>query len=119
MTLDQLKKEHPEVYAAAKMEIEAAAEDRGVNRERSRVAGLRKWDKPACATIVAEAIASGKSEGDVLPQLMAAMGPQPNDTPPPVNPKKPENGAGADGEALTEEKVVAEMLALIGKKGGK
>ncbi|HET6499061.1 MAG TPA: head maturation protease, ClpP-related [Coriobacteriia bacterium] len=119
MTLDQLKKEHPEVYAAAKMEIEAAAEDRGVNRERSRVNSLRRWNKPACADIVSGAIVSGATEGDVLPQLMAAMGPQANDTPPPVNPKKPDNGAGAEGEALTEEKVVAEMHALLGKKGGK
>ena len=36
MTLDQLKSEHPDVYAAAKAEIEAAAMDRGVRQERVR-----------------------------------------------------------------------------------
>lgn len=118
MTLDQLKKEHPDVYGAAVAE----GAQQGVDRERSRVAGLRKWDKPACAAIVSEAIATGKSEGDVLPQLMAAMQTVKNDTPPPVNPKGPDNGAGAEDkgtEALTEEKVVADMHALCRGKGGK
>ena len=108
MDLNQLKREHPDVYGAAVAE--------GVAQERGRVAGLRKWDKPACASIVSEAIAAGKSEGDVLPQLMAAMQTVPNDTPPPVNPAKSAGAAGAGTEgadAMTEDQVADRMRAII------
>ena len=65
---------------------------------------------------MSEAIAAGKSEGDVLPQLMAAMQTVPNDTPPPVNPAKSAGAAGAGTEgadAMTEDQVADRMRAII------
>lgn len=114
MTLDQLKKEHPDVYQAAVAEGRAD----GVKRERDRVAGLKKWAEadPACAKIVEEAIANGKTEADVQPQLMVAVRggagkPQGSADENPPEVATATAGAGSEGE--DDETVVESVLGKV------
>lgn len=66
MTLDELKASAPDVYAAAKAE--------GIAAERDRVSGINRHagTSAAHAKICAEAVAQGKSESDIMPELIAA-----------------------------------------------
>jgi len=111
MTLDQLKTEHPDVYRA----VMAAGEAAGVRQERERQDGLRKWDDPACAEIVGEAIAAGKTEGDVMPQLMRAMSAARTETPDQVAAGAAGNGAGAAGNGAASEEDIKKIVAGIPK----
>ena len=106
MDLNQLKKEHPDVYGAAV----ADGVQQGVAQERARVTALEKWiaadsDNPAVAKIVAEAKATGKSEAEVMAQLQVAVrdakpAGDGGDNPPPVN---TDPDANAGGVQLTPE----------------
>jgi ClpP class serine protease len=82
MTLEELKKDHPALYAeATKAEREAGKVEGvalGVTQERARVTALEKWiaadaGNEKVAQIVAEAKTTGKSEADVAPQLQVAV----------------------------------------------
>jgi ClpP class serine protease len=115
MDLNTLKAEHPDVYAQA-VKV-------GVDQERSRADGLRKWlvaspGNTALATIVNEALAAGKAESDVLPSLITAAQSKPvADTPPPVPTATAKNGANAEGEADDDgSKGEAQIRALISGK---
>lgn len=113
ITLETLKAEHQDVYRQAV----ALGEERGVKRERERIEALRKWDDPACKQIVEEAMASGKTENDVLPKLMAAMKGAASETPPDVETAAVGNGAGADpdgeGDELSPEEAAARMRKIM------
>ncbi len=98
MDLATFKAEHPDVYGQAA----AAGVDQGVMQERERVEALRKWNDPACAAIVAEAIADGGTEATALPRLMVAMRGAAVETPEEIETKTPENGAGAAASAEGE-----------------
>jgi len=65
-TLDELKTQAPTLYAAAKQE--------GVEAERDRVAKINRFavNGPGAAKVAAEAVASGKSFDEVMPELVAA-----------------------------------------------
>jgi ClpP class serine protease len=82
MTIEELKKEHPDLYAAVlgagkeAGKIEGVTE--GVTQERARVAALEKWiaadaGNEKVAQIVAEAKTTGKAEADVIAQLQVAV----------------------------------------------
>lgn len=65
-TLEELKTQAPTLYAAAKQE--------GVEAERDRVAKINRFavNGPGAAKVAAEAVASGKSFDEVMPELVAA-----------------------------------------------
>ncbi len=126
MDLNQLKKEHPDVYGAAVAD--------GVAMERARVTTLEKWLAADAggeiAKIVTEAKATGKTEPEVLPQLMAAARKAPaadgGDNPPGVPTAPAQNGAAVDPEVQAEIDrmakpmgVKAEDIKKFGQKGGK
>lgn len=90
-----LEKEHPEVFAEV-VEI-------GAKKERDRVAALVKWqdadaENPRVQAIVKDAIASGKNEAEVMPQLLVALKDAPKkdgDNPPEVKTKTAQTATGA------------------------
>jgi ATP-dependent protease ClpP protease subunit len=106
MDLNQLKKEHPDVYGAAVAE----GVQQGVAQERARMTALEKWiaadaGNPAVAKIVAEAKATGKTEAEVMAQLQVAVrdakpAKDGGDNPPPIN---TDPDANAGGVQLTPE----------------
>jgi ATP-dependent protease ClpP protease subunit len=82
MTLEELKRDHPDLYAAVFSAGEASGKVKGVTegvtQERARVTALEKWiaadaGNEKVAQIVAEAKTTGKSEADVAPQLQVAV----------------------------------------------
>lgn len=112
MTPAELLKEHPECYAAI--------QEIGVQEERKRVEKLRAWAEAdsACAQVVAEAIASGRSVDDVMPQIHAAIRkaanaekPTGDDNPPPVTTATATTGSGEQGN--DEEAVRKQAKALV------
>jgi len=105
MDLNQLKKEHPDVYGAAVAD--------GVAQERERVTKLQNWStqNPACKEIVAEAIVNGKSAEDVLPQLMAAIGKAP-ENPPAVATAQAPTASGEQGKEPTDADIKAVLARL-------
>lgn len=118
ITLEILMKERPDVAAKA--------EEIGVQKERTRSAKLRAWaqSNPECASVVAEAEAKGQSEGDVMPQLMAAIrkagaGEKPADPgePPKVTTATKPNGAGVEGTSEAELKKQAAAIVATLPKG--
>jgi len=119
MNLDQLKTEHPDVYRAAV----AVGVTEGVQQERARVTALEKWiaadgANAKVAAIIAEAKATGKTEPEVLPQLMAAVrdakpAGDGGDNPPAVGTAAATNGAGVDPEVKAE---IDRMAAGMGVK---
>lgn len=129
VTLEALTKERPEL-AAAMAEV-------GVKQERERVNALRRWteadpDNGGLAEIVAEAIASGKSEDEVKPRLNVAIrnhrsGADGGENPPKVETAVPCNGAGVEESTVSDELrkraakagITPEELAKYAPKGGK
>ena len=112
MTLEELKRDHPALYAEATADAREAGKVEGVKagvaQERDRITALEKWiaadagnAKVAC--IVAEAKATGKTAAEVMPQLQVAVrdakAADP-DNPPAVNTAAAVVGAGFDAEAL-------------------
>ena len=82
MTLEELKRDHPDLYAAVFSAGEASGKVKGVTegvtQERARVTALEKWiaadaGNEKVAQIVAEAKTTGKAEADVLAQLQVAV----------------------------------------------
>ena len=123
MNLDELKKENPvlhaEIFEAGREEGEA----KGIKQERERVLALIGWkeadtENEKVASIVAEAIASGKSEEEVKPQLSVAVrdfakGPgAEGENPPGVSTAATSTGAGAGDGYTAEEIAAAEKAGL-------
>lgn len=111
-TLEDLKAEHPAIYAQA---IEA-----GRKAERDRVAELAPWRGISAAvdSIVEDAAATGKSYAEVASQLNAAVAKGPkaagNDNPPVIGSTVVETASGA-GNVVTldeAEKAVAKGLGI-------
>jgi ClpP class serine protease len=82
MTPEELKRDHPDLYAAVTAEARGAGKvegvAQGVTQERARIAALEKWiaadaGNEKVAQIVAEAKTTGKAEADVLAQLQVAI----------------------------------------------
>ena len=90
MTLDQLKAESPEVYAAALA--------LGVQAERDRVGKINAFAKngPEAVKVAAEAVASGKSFDDAMPELVAASTRVVQENAPTLATAKPEAGLDDD-----------------------
>lgn len=115
MTLEELKRDHPDLYAA----VFAAGHEAGVIEERKRIEQLDAWADadPACKQVVAEAKASGKSVDEAMPRIYAAIreAVKPkgdgDDNPPDVNTATQTTGSGAAGE--TEEQVREKAKALV------
>ena len=115
MTIEELKKEHPDLYAAVLGAGKEAGVQEGValgvTQERARVQALQKWadadaENAKVIGIVKEAQATGKSEADVMPQLQVAIrgaGLPVGDIPPAVNTANPANGGNAIGGAMSAE----------------
>ena len=79
MNIDQLRAQNPELYQEVY--------NLGANSERDRIAKLDRLIYPATASIVAEAKAQGKSAGDIMESVVAALAnakPEPKETPPPT-----------------------------------
>ncbi|MBW8003119.1 MAG: hypothetical protein FVQ80_14050 [Planctomycetes bacterium] len=73
VTLERLRVENPRLYE----EVAKLGRAEGVKAERLRVSVLKRWldsgtVNEKVASIVAEAIASGKTEEEVLPRLLVA-----------------------------------------------
>jgi ClpP class serine protease len=116
MTLEQLKADHPEAYQSAM----AVGMELGVKAERTRVEELAAWEdvSPACAAIVADAKATGKSYSQVASQLSAAAAKGPkaaaNDNPPKVSAFEAPKASTEDaGDPASE----AAFLAMAAKNG--
>jgi len=118
MTLEELKRGHPDVYAA----VLAAGREVGVVEERKRVEKLMAWADadPACETVVAEAIAKGQDVDDAMPQIHAAIRKAREsgqasrvENPPEVATAVTATGSGESAEA--DEKQVEAILAKIPK----
>lgn len=115
MTLEELKRDHPELHAA----VLAAGREAGVAEERKRVARLQTWadNNPVCAEIVAKAIVSGESAEDVMPQMLAAIkkgteaGEETPENPQEVNTAQASTGSG-EGEQIDDAKI-KEVLARL------
>jgi hypothetical protein len=82
MTLEELKRDNPALYAEATADARQAGKvegvTEGVTQERARVSALEKWiaadaGNEKVAQIVAEAKTTGKVEADVLAQLQVAI----------------------------------------------
>lgn len=112
MTLELLKAEHPDAYQAALAEGKAL----GIKAERDRMAELSHWKdvSPACASIVQEAEASGKSFSEIQAQLSAAAargpGAKGNDNPPVVGSAPPVLGGGLTDEDIKAANIVGMSL---------
>ena len=137
MTLEELKRDNPALYAEATADALQAGRSEGVKAERDRITALEKWiaadaGNAKVAAIVAEAKATGKSEAEVMPQLQvavrdAAKAPADPDNPPPVNTAATVNGAGIDPEVKAEMDRMAPKMGVSdadikkfgGQKGGK
>ena len=115
MTLEELKRDHPELYAA----VLATGREAGITEERKRIAKLQAWadSDPVCTEIVAKAIVSGETAEDVMPQLMAAIkkSSQPEgkapENPPQVHTGQTTTGSG-EGEKIDDAKI-KETLARL------
>ena len=110
MTLEILSKERPD--------LAAKAEETGVLKERARVAKLDAWaqSNPETAGVVAEAKAQGKSEGDVMPQLMAAVRAAKTEQPPAVTTAAPATGSAVDGASEADlDKQAKAIVARLPK----
>lgn len=119
-----LEKEHPEVFAEV-VEI-------GAKKERDRIAALTKWqdadaENSRVQAIVKEAVASGKTEADVMPQLLVALKDAPKkdgENPPEVGTKTaqtatgtaPADALGADEELLIKSMGISREAYLEQKK---
>ena len=121
MTLDELKKENPALYAEIFDAGRSEGEAGGIKQERERVLALTGWkeadaENEKVASIVAEAIASGKSEEEVKPQLSVAVrdfskGPGAlGENPPGVSTSASSTGAGA-GDGFTAEDIATAKKA--------
>lgn len=114
-TLEELKAENPGLYALAESQFTA----KGIKLEQSRREELSHWKdvSPACAAIVEEAEASGKSFAQVQAQLTAAAAKGPsakaNDNPPRVGAGEPVKAAVSDDDPASE----ARFLAMAAKNG--
>jgi len=115
MDLNQLKAELPNLVSAIRDEGMQA----GIATERARVSALKNWAKadPLNAkldAVVEEAIAQGKTDAEVMPQLQVAIRTAAVDTPPPVT-TKASTASGA--VAVSDDDLVAAATALaLGKK---
>ena len=128
MTLEKLKSEHPEIHAAIFSEgIKAGAE-----REQKRVSALSAWkqNSEAAAKIVDEAISSGKTENEVMAQLVKASNEKPEESNPAndavLDSEESENAAAVnqeqsagqpdnidpEAEKVEEEKKVSDLVNL-------
>jgi len=110
MTLEQLKAEHPEVYAAA----ERNGVESGQKAERERVAELSHWldgTSAAVQGIAEQAISTGKTYAEVASQLNAATAKGPsakaNDNPPAVASAQPAKLAESEVEGVSDSDVKA------------
>ncbi len=122
MNLDELKKEHPALYAEIFGAGREEGEAKGIKQERERVLALIGWKEADAAnekvaSIVAEAIASGKTEEEVKPQLSVAVrdfakGPgDAGENPPDVSTSSTSTGAGA-GDFTAEDIAAAQKAGL-------
>jgi ATP-dependent Clp endopeptidase proteolytic subunit ClpP len=108
MDIKTLEKEHPDVFA------EAVAI--GAKKERDRVAALDRWSEADAQNqrvldLVAEAKASGKSEAEIMPALMAAMKAAPQKAG--ENPPEVTTAAQTTGAGLTdEEKLLVKAMGI-------
>ena len=80
MNIDELKSKCPDLYQEVY--------NLGLNSERERIAKLDRLIYPATASIVAEAKAQGKTAGDIMESVVAALAnakpePEPKEQPPP------------------------------------
>jgi len=113
MTLEQLKADHPDVYAAAF----AAGVESGQKAERERVAELSHWldgTSAAVQGIAEQAISTGKTYAEVASQLSAAASKGPsakaNDNPPAVASTAPV--VKTDTGLTEEDKKAAAMVGM-------
>lgn len=116
MTLEELKRDHPELHAA----VLAAGREAGVAEERKRVAKLQAWadNNPVCADIVAKALVSGETAEDMTPQFMAAIqkgreaGGEAPENPPQVNTAAAASGSGEGQAEVSDEQIKAALAKL-------
>ena len=116
MDLNQLKKEHPDLHA----EVYGNGREAGISEEKNRTASLQKWadadaENDKVVAIVKEAIATGKTEAEVMPQLQVAMRVAPQndgENPPNVGTTASGTGAGAQEGFTAEEMAAAEKAGV-------
>jgi len=123
MTLDELKKENPALYAEIFEAGRKEGEADGIKQERERVLALIGWkeadaENEKVASIVAEALASGKTEEEVKPQLSVAVrdfgkgAGKDGENPPNVSTAASSTGAGAGDGFTAEDHAAAEKAGL-------
>jgi ClpP class serine protease len=112
MTLEEMKAQHPEAYAAAV----AVGHAQGVQAEQNRVRELAAWHgvNADVDKVVEEATASGKTYNDVASQLAAAAARSPKrlngDNPPAAGTAEAPAGAvSTQVEGLTDDEVAVLM----------
>jgi ClpP class serine protease len=130
MTLEELKRDHPDLYAAVFSAGEASGKVKGVTegvtQERARVTALEKWiaadaGNEKVAQIVAEAKTTGKAEADVLAQLQVAVRDGKTETLDPDNAEHVRTQAGngtVNPEAVRIGAKMGVTAADIAKHGG-
>ena len=117
MTLEDLKKEHPDLYA----EAFRAGKEAGISDERARVAALKAWSEsnPETEAVVNEAVVNGQTVDQIMPKLMAAVkagvsGAAAGEQPPKVRTAVVATGSGETGSAgeISDEEIQAAVAKL-------
>lgn len=114
MDREQLKKEHPDLFDALRVEFEEA----GVKRERARVAELRAYieadpDNTKLSTVIGEAVAGGQTAQEITAKIHVAIrdGKALNGENPPAVRTAEESMDGLTAEDIEAAKIAGMSLA--------